>query len=143
MKAVFFLILVLVTTASRSVELHTGLNGPWHQPSYPGQGLILHIIPDNNQVFIAWFTYTEAGDEQMWLTAQGTLDTQPIELTIYQSTNGQFNGNEPLPEQSVWGTGQISFSSCIAADFSFNGNEGQSGSLDLTRITAPINCSEG
>ncbi len=142
MKTVILLIILLLANSTHGVELHTGLNGPWHQADKPGQGLVLHIIPDINQIFIAWFTYTESGGQQMWLTAHGNLDEPVIELTIYESTNGMLNSNEPLPEQQEWGTGQIAFSSCLAAEFTFNGVGGQSGSLDLSRVTMPINCSE-
>ncbi len=142
MKAVVLMVLVLLVNPTQGVELHTGLNGPWHQAENPGQGLVLHIIPNSNQIFIAWFTYTETGGQQMWLTAQGSLDAQPIELTIYESNNGKLNSDDPLPVQTTWGTGSIDFSSCQAAAFTFNGNNGQSGTISLSRVTAPINCNE-
>ncbi len=142
MKTVYLLVMVLFFNSTHALELHTGLNGPWHQPENPGQGLVLHIIPENNQIFIAWFTYAEAGGQQMWLTADGNLNEQPIELTIYESTNGKLNSSDPLPELTIWGTGSIEFTSCEAASFSFNKTGGQSGTIALSRITAPINCSE-
>ncbi|MGJ8662443.1 MAG: hypothetical protein ACSHWU_02280 [Marinicella sp.] len=140
MKIILIMICVMLTSVSEGVELHTGLNGPWHQPENPGQGLVLHIIPESNQIFIAWFTYEETGGKQMWLTAQGSLDTNPINLEIYESTGGMLNTNQPPPVQTTWGTGTIEFQSCAAAVFNFNGST--SGTIALSRITAPLNCSE-
>ena len=142
MKTILLWIMVLLTSSTHAIDLHTGLNGPWHQPENPGQGLVLHIIPENKQIFIAWFTYTEAGGQQMWLTADGSLDAQPIELTIYESINGKLNSNDPLPDLNIWGTGSIEFTSCEAASFTFSKTGGQSATIALSRITAPINCSE-
>ncbi len=140
MKKIILIISVMLTTASHGVDLQIGLNGPWHNPDIPGQGLVLHIIPESNQVFIAWFTYEESGGEQLWLTAQGSLDTNPINLEIYESTGGLMNSNQPPSVLETWGTGTIEFQSCTVAVFSFNG--GASGTIALTRITAPLNCSE-
>ncbi len=140
MRTLGIIIGMMLVQAVAAVELHTGLNGPWHQAEKPGQGLVLHIIPENNQIFIAWFTYSETGGEQMWLTGHGNLDSNPIELIIYKSTNGILNSNQQLPELNTWGTGSINFSSCLAAEFNFDGVV--QGRIELSRITAPINCSE-
>lgn len=140
MKKMILIISVMLTTASSGIELHTGLNGPWHQAENPGQGLVLHILPESNQVFIAWFTYEESGGKQLWLTAQGSLNSNPINLEIYQSTGGLLNSNQPPPVQSTWGTGTIEFQSCTSAVLSFNGST--TGTIALSRITAPIDCSE-
>lgn len=125
-----------------SIEAHTGLNGPWHQADRSGQGLVIHVIPDSNQVFLAWFTYQPSGGEQMWLTAHGSLGSDPIQLTIYESVDGQLNSPEPQPTNNPWGTGTLTFNSCLSADFSFTGPNGLSGTMDLSRVTAPLNCSE-
>ncbi|TDR20670.1 hypothetical protein [Marinicella litoralis] len=140
MKTVLLMCNLIWLQSAAAVELHPGLNGPWHQAENPGQGLVLHLIPENNQIFIAWFTYSANGGEQMWLTAHGSLDNNPIQLTIYQSINGRLNSNQQLPEQILWGTGSIDFSSCSAAEFNYQGEV--QGSMALSRITAPISCSE-
>ena len=140
MKKIILIISVMLTTVSHGVELQTGLNGPWHHPEIPGQGLVLHIIPESNQIFIAWFTYEKSGGKQLWLTAQGSLDTNPISLEIYESTGGILNSNQALPALETWGTGTLEFQSCTAAVFVFSGSS--SGSIALSRLTAPLNCSE-
>jgi len=134
--------LLLWLLPALTIEAHPGFNGPWHQADRSGQGLVIHVIPDSNQVFIAWFTYQLTGGEQMWLTAQGALNDGTIELTIYEATNGQLNSNDPLPDNTPWGTGEMTFNDCFSAALTYAGPEGLSGRMDLTRVTAPISCSE-
>ncbi|WP_223787182.1 hypothetical protein [Marinicella meishanensis] len=142
MRKIVLLIALFGSWQVLAIDAHPGLNGPWHQADRSGQGLVIHVIPDSNQVFLAWFTYQPSGGEQMWLTAHGALGSDTIELTIYQATDGQLNNPDQLPTNNPWGTGQLTFNDCLSADFSYSGPNGLSGTMDLTRVTAPINCSE-
>ncbi|MFC3193268.1 hypothetical protein ACFODZ_03325 [Marinicella sediminis] len=132
--------LLIFSQTVHGVGLHPGLNGSWHNPEQNGQGLVIHIAPANNLLFAAWFTYSEAGGQQQWLTAYGDLSSQPVNLTLTSSTGGGLNVSDPTPQQSVWGSGQLTFHDCISATFQFSGSS--EGQIELTRITPPINCIE-
>ncbi len=140
MKTITFITMILFAQTVHAVELHTGLNGAWYDPDQSGQGFVMHVIPNNNLIFITWFTYDEQGGTQQWMTAQGTLDSNPINLEISKFTGGVLNSRPPIPQQNNWGTGSIEFISCTSAKFVFNGVV--SGSINLVRISQPINCSE-
>ncbi len=128
---------------SLAITLQTGLNGPWYEPQTDGQGIILHVIPEANQIFMVWFTYSPDGSQQMWLTASGTLDQQPVSLTFTQPGGGQFNATLPAVTQAAWGSGAIEFASCQLAELTYNGPDGLSGSVQLQRLTPVIDCQEG
>ncbi len=140
MKIITLITLVLLTQSVHAVELHTGLNGAWYNPEQSGQGFVMHVIPGSNLIFITWFTYDEQDGTQQWMTAQGTLESNPINLEISKFTDGVLNARPPIPQQSIWGTGSVEFISCTSAKFVFNGVV--SGSINLVRISQPINCSE-
>ena len=38
-------------------RINPGLNGAWFNPVSSGQGFLIEVFPDINQVFLAWFTY--------------------------------------------------------------------------------------
>lgn len=132
--------LLLVSLQAHSTELHTGLNGTWHNPQQHGQGLVVQVAPDNDLVFVAWFTYTPESGEQMWLTALGDLSAHPVKLTINNTTGGGFDAADPAPQTVVWGSGELQFHDCLNASFSYTGDS--DGQINLTRITPPLNCVE-
>lgn len=134
--------LLSAAASAQGAALQTGLNGPWYEPQTDGQGIILHVIPEANQLFMVWFTYSPDGTRQMWLTASGTLDQQPVNLTFTQPEGGQFNASLPPVTQTAWGSGQIEFASCLQAELSYTGPEGLSGTVPLQRLTPVIDCQE-
>ena len=131
---------LIFSTQAQSIELQTGLNGTWHNPQQHGQGLVVQVAPDNDLLFVAWFTYTENSAKQMWLTAQGNLTSQPVNLTIYNTTGGKFDAADPAPQTVTWGNGQLQFHDCLNATFTYSGDS--DGQINLTRITPPLNCVE-
>ena len=132
--------LLFFSTQTHSIELQTGLNGTWHNPQQHGQGLVVQVAPANDLVFVAWFTYTADSAEQMWLTAQGTLTSHPVNLTINNTTGGQFDATDPAPQTVTWGSGQLQFHDCLHATFTYSGDS--DGEINLTRITPPLDCVE-
>jgi hypothetical protein len=42
----------------------------------PGQGQLINVVPEEQFIFISWFTFTDVAcdnpNEQLWYTAQGT-----------------------------------------------------------------------
>lgn len=121
--------------------LDTGLNGSWWNPQQDGQGFVIHLIPESNQIFLAWFTFeTSDSGKQMWLTGSGNLDANPISLELLASTGGRLAAPEPAPASTVWGSGELRFDSCTGAVFSYAG--ARSGSIELERLTPVVNCTE-
>ncbi len=118
-----------------------GLNGSWWNPAQDGQGLVVHVIPEANQIFVAWFTYEPSGGRQMWITGSGVLDQHPLQLELVRPSGGVLSEPEPAPALTPWGSATLEFSSCTGAKFSYQG-EAQ-GELELERLTPVVNCSQG
>ncbi len=120
--------------------LQTGLNGTWWNPEQDGQGFVIHIIPEANQVFVAWFTFAPAGGKQLWLTGTGSLDESPVRLELSSTQGGALGSAEPAPSSELWGNATLDFSSCTQGTFSFEGKA--SGQIAIQRLTPVVSCSE-
>jgi len=107
------------------IRINPGLNDAWYNPITAGQGFFIVVLPDMQQVFLAWFTYDverPAGDVpsllgdagHRWLTAQGPYSGETAELTIYLTSGGVFDQAEPAPTTDADGDGSITleFASC-------------------------------
>ncbi|MEM1091801.1 MAG: hypothetical protein AAGB27_05425 [Pseudomonadota bacterium] len=138
---ILFLVLLVGTTVQAAPALQTGLNGTWWNPEQDGQGFVIHLIPDSNQAFVAWFTFAPEGGSQLWLTGSGTLDQQPITLELTLTRGGALNSPDTVPVNESWGTAELSFSSCTAGQFAYTGTS--SGTITLERLTPVVECSEG
>ncbi len=136
------LIAVGMPLTSQAVDLQTGLNGAWYKPEFDGQGLIVHVIPDVNQIFAVWFTYSPEGDKQLWLTVSGSLDSNPISLTVLEPSGGAFDQALPAVTRPEWGSATLEFLTCTTATFSFQGPGSVAGQMDLQRLTPVLDCEE-
>jgi hypothetical protein len=105
--------------------LNRGFNDAWFNPATPGQGFLLTVLPDQQRVFLAWFTFdTERPLEDVsallgepghrWLTAQGGYESTTANLTIFVTEGGIFDSSEPVPSTNPAGDGSmtIEFSDC-------------------------------
>ena len=136
------LLAILTCTTSQSAPaLQTGLNGTWWNAEQDGQGFVIHVIPEANQVFLAWFTFAPSGGEQLWLTGSGTLEQMPVELELTLTRGGASNAPQPATTTEQWGTATLRFDTCTAGNFSFDGQA--SGSIEITRLTPVVSCDEG
>ncbi len=142
MRTLIFCLIALASLPLQAAPaLQTGLNGTWWNPDQDGQGFVIHLIPDSNQVFVAWFTFAPEGGSQLWLTGSGTLDQQPIALELTLTRGGALNSSSAPPVNESWGSAELSFSSCTAGRFDYAG--ASSGTISLERLTPVVDCTEG
>lgn len=98
--------------------LNAGFNDAWFNPVTAGQGFLISVFPEIQQVFVAWFTFdTERPPESVeallgepghrWLTAQGPFEGDSATLTIYVTKGGVFDSPEPAVEVDPAGDGTL------------------------------------
>jgi hypothetical protein len=114
--------------AERGFTINGGLNDAWYNPLTTGQGLLISVFPDIQQLFLAWFTYdTERPPEGLeallgepghrWLTAQGPYSGDTANLKIFTTAGGVFDAAVPAPSTDASGSGSmtIEFADCNQA----------------------------
>jgi len=109
-------------------EINSGLNDAWYNPLTDGQGFLISVFPEFQQMFLAWFTYDierppegvtamlgEPGHR--WLTAQGPYDGNTANLTIFLTEGGVFDAAQPPASIDLDGYGlmTIDFADCSQA----------------------------
>ncbi len=114
-----------ITDTGSGFQINAGLNDAWFNPATAGQGFLLSVFPEIQQIFLAWFTYdTERPLEDVtamlgepghrWLTAQGPYSGDTANLTIYVTQGGVFDTVEPAATTDPAGDGTltIEFADC-------------------------------
>jgi hypothetical protein len=107
------------------VQINAGMNDAWYNPATTGQGFLVTVFPDREELFLAWFTFdTERPPEDVtailgepghrWLTAQGPFDGSKAELTVYLTEGGVFDSAEPpaVTDQQGYGTMTVELLTC-------------------------------
>jgi len=118
-----------------------GLTGTWIDPDLQHQGFMLEIVPTTGQVVIYWMTF-EPGGQQQWMLAQGLLHGRRALLEFLRPVGGVFGGDQPA-EMQYWGDAELQFHSCTTATIWFEAAPtGQSGQLNLRRLTPNAFCQE-
>ena len=96
-----------VVVRNREFQINPGLNDAWYNPATDGQGFLVTVFPDIQEIFVAWFTFdterppdnvtAQLGDPgHRWLTAQGTYDDgNSATLTIFVTEGGVFDAAQP------------------------------------------------
>jgi hypothetical protein len=115
------------------VQINAGMNDAWFDPATNGQGFLVTVFPDREELFLAWFTFdTERPPEDVtailgepghrWLTAQGPFDGSKAELTVYLTQGGVFDSAEPpaVTDQQGYGTMTVEFLTCNEARISYD-----------------------
>jgi hypothetical protein len=96
-------------------RINAGHSGAWYNPETSGQGVLVDISPDEQFMFLAWFTYTEADSadpfEQRWLTAQGTYAGRVAHLTLNETLGGKFDDPQEVNTEPV-GEVMLEFDDC-------------------------------
>jgi hypothetical protein len=130
--------------------LNSGFSDAWFNPATPGQGFLMTVLPDMQQVFLAWFTYdTERPPEDVtamlgepghrWLTAQGGYEGTTATLTIFVTEGGIFDSGEPAAVTDGSGNGSviIEFADCNEGLLSYEIDSlGIEGSIPIQRLVA-------
>ena len=130
------------------------LSGNWFNPNTSGQGLIFDISPSINNLFAAWYTFVQNGQQggglasDNWFTLQSNRfengSTALDNIAIVETSGGVFDN--PTPTNSVQvGTANIAFQSCNAMTltYHFTGgeNKGREGTIPLQRVgPTPTGC---
>jgi sugar lactone lactonase YvrE len=139
---------VVVREKPVDFQINAGLNDAWFDPATNGQGFLVTVFPDIQQMFVAWFTYdTERPPEDVtailgdpghrWLTAQGPYDGDSAEMTIFLTSGGVFDSAQPPATTDLDGDGTltIKFAGCNEATVSYEITSlGISGVIPIQRI---------
>jgi hypothetical protein len=129
--------------------INAGLNDAWYFPGTAGQGFLIIVFPDIQQMFLAWFTFdTERPPEDVtaflgepghrWLTAQGPYDGDTATLTILVTEGGVFDASSPAASTDPAGDGTISieFTDCTEGLVNYEITSlGISGEIPIQRIS--------
>jgi hypothetical protein len=132
-----------------SFVINAGLNDAWYFPGTAGQGFLIIVFPDIQQMFLAWFTFdTERPPEDVtaflgepghrWLTAQGPYDGDTATLTILVTEGGVFDASSPAASTDPAGDGTISieFTDCTEGLVNYEITSlGISGKIPIQRIS--------
>ena len=130
----------------QALAINPGLNDAWYNPETNGQGLLVTVFPDNELMFLAWFTFDaerpppstpsnlgEAGHR--WFTAQGRISGNRALLDVYTTSGGVFDAPNPPAETEPSGWIELEFESCLAARMRYRVEPaGLEGEIDLQRV---------
>ena len=128
--------------------INSGLNDAWFNPATSGQGFLITVYPDIQQLFLAWFTFdTEdptggaaaiLGDSShRWLTAQGPYEGSRANLTVYLTEGGVFDAATPAAATDLAGVGTLTldFADCTQGLVTYEiSSLGIAGEIPLQRI---------
>ncbi|MEO5623288.1 MAG: S53 family peptidase [Dokdonella sp.] len=128
----------------------SALSGAWYKSSTSGQGFVFDLSPVQNVLFGAWYTFapnaapSAGAGGQRWYTLQAPLgaDARTTDnIGIFASSDGVFDNPASVHTVQV-GSARLVFTTCTTATltyhFSSGENAGRSGSIDLTRLLAPL-----
>lgn len=127
-------------------NINYGLSGGWFSPETAGQGLLLEVLPDSEQVFVTWFTYEAAAAakvgaaEHRWLSGLGPIDGNRVEVDLRVTSGGVFDDPVDVSrtDPGAYGTLTLEFSDCANATMTYDLTaEGFQGSRNLIRLSAP------
>jgi len=96
-------------------RINAGHSGAWYNPETSGQGLLLDVEPEDQYLFLAWFTYTDAESanpgEPHWFTAQGTYSGNSATLPVSLTLGGRFDDSQAVSREVV-GEVTLQFDTC-------------------------------
>jgi hypothetical protein len=134
--------------AALPLQINAGLSDAWYNPATNGQGFLITVFPDREEMFLAWFTFdTERPPEDVgaflgepghrWLTAQGPYIGDTVNLTIFVTEGGVFDAATPAATTDPAGDGTmtIEFADCENGLVSYEiASLGISGDIPIQRI---------
>jgi hypothetical protein len=111
----WFEVLADILPAFESFQINAGHSGAWFYPPTSGQGQFIDVVPENQTMFLSWFTYTDAAaanpSEQRWLTALGKYTGDSAVLDLYETLDGKFDDPQAITTNKI-GEVTVSFSNC-------------------------------
>jgi len=119
-------------------QINAGHSGAWFNPVTSGQGQLIEVVPDDQFMFLAWFTFTDAASdspfEQHWFTAQGNYTGDTAELILHETLGGRFDDPAP-PTTNPVGSVTVSFSDCTQGQMVYSiDTDGRQGTIPLHRL---------
>jgi len=124
---------------SEDFQIGTGVSGSWYTPSRSGEGFFIEAL-DENRVVVYWFTYSAQSATQAWLIGTGTRSANTVQVPVLYITSGPVFGEDFNPDDVnlvPWGELSIRFDSCDAAEFSYQGLDGND-TRPLARLTGVL-----
>lgn len=99
-------------------HINAGMSDAWYDPFTNGQGFLITVLPQIEQIFLAWFTYdierplqdvgAQLGEPgHRWLTAQGGYHGDEADLEIYLTEGGVFDSEVPASQTRTEPIGSI------------------------------------
>ena len=118
--------------------INAGHSGAWYNPDTSGQGQLIEVVPEDQFMFLAWFTFTDASssnpDQQHWYTAQGNYSGNTAELALHETLGGQFDDPQQTSTNPV-GTVTVSFTDCEQGKMTYSiDTDGRQGTVPLERV---------
>jgi len=129
-----------------ALRVNSGLTDAWFNPQTDGQGFLLNVFPEIEQVFVGWFTFdterppdtvqAQLGDPgHRWLTAQGAFGKSDALLNLNLTSGGLFDAEEPTPGTEPYGELLLEFNNCNAITATYDiPSLGEAGVIPLQRI---------
>ena len=126
--------------------INKALAGAWFNSDTDGQGILLDVYDDRNEMFAAWFTYdlerpvdgtAQIGEPgHRWLTAFGSFDGASADLDIYWAEGGAFDSTEPPVTQTADGSMMVEFTDCsnMTVDYDL-GSSGVVGQVSMVTLS--------
>jgi hypothetical protein len=103
--------------------INAGHSGAWFNPDTSGQGQFIDVVPEEQFMFISWFTFTEATsdnpNEQHWYTAQGNYSGDTAVLDLFETLGGKFDDPQEVTNTQV-GEVTLTFNDCDMGTMSYS-----------------------
>jgi hypothetical protein len=134
----WFDVLADILPTFESFQINAGHSGAWFNPDTSGQGVLIDVEPEEQFMFVSWFTYTDAAtenpDEQRWLTAQGKYSGNTAQLDLFETFGGRFDDPQVVTTNQI-GEVALSFSDCDQGQMTYLiDEEALQGEFPLLRV---------
>jgi cysteine-rich repeat protein len=109
-----------------AIQINAGHAGAWFNPETSGQGQFIDVVPEEQFMFISWFTFTDAAsgnpNEQHWYTAQGNYSGSTANLVLFETLGGKFDDPQAVTTTQV-GEVTLSFNDCSQGQMAYSFDE--------------------
>lgn len=108
--------------------INYGHSGGWFNFDTAGQGIMIEVFPQSQQLFLTWFTYQTAEEAKVgsadhrWLSGLGTYENNRVEIDLQVTSGGFFDDPTDVDrtEPGSVGTVILEFSSCAEGTMSYD-----------------------
>lgn len=133
------------TLALPRLKANPGWSGVWYDPAFDGQGFQFDVMPEQEQLVIAWYTHTpgelpRTRSNLTWFTGVGVLANGIANVAVVRS-RGSFDAPTNFLEQA--GNVRVQFSDCRHAVVDYDVNVGgvvKRGRTVLQRLSSDAVC---